>query len=518
MKKIISKLFIGAIILLMAACSDDAFTSKYADPSKTSTASCEKLMTGVFYSGREYTYNSYWRIFTWDYSAISRYAQTLGTLNSDGRYQFSDSYASDRWNNFYNVLSQYRVLEDVYNKLSTEDKPNYEVFVLLSRIYVYDHLTQIADCWGDVPFTEAGYLSLTGDVATSNPAYDKAETIYSTVMTDLKSINTKLAGMTSLSSLTTSYLKAQDFINGGNLTLWRKYCNSLRFRVATRVADNGALTTDARAAIKEMLQDPSTYPMVDSNAENIKVVPDMDGFLYGEQYRNGWETWAGELNRASKAMVDALQGDSRMDIMFDKNKDGNYVGVDPHTDYATQDKEFTTGTYYCAYDSATFSRNAKMPGIIMSAAEVALHKANAYNKGYATGDASTAFVNGVVLSTEMYYNINALTTYRPVTPAPAESLVRSFATAKWTSASNKDEAIAVQTWLNFGFLNSTQAWSEVRRTGYPVLYFPTDNSSSTCPNVPVRLRYPPSERNSNTANYNTYKAKDNYTTKMFWAK
>ena len=383
---------------------------------------------------------------------------------------------------------------------------------------MYDHLIQVANCWGDVPFTKAGYLSITGDVTTSNPSYDTAESIYSTVMTDLKAINTKLAGMTSLSSLTTSYLKAQDFINGGNLTLWRKYINSLRLRVATTVADNGTLTTEARAAIKEILDNPATYPLVETNSDNIKVVPDNDGFNYGEQYRNGWETWIGELNRASKAMVDALQGDSRLEIMFDKNKDGNYVGVDTHTDFATQSTLFESGTHYSAYDSATFSRNLKLPGIIVSAAEVALHKANAYNKGYATGDAKAAFINGIVLSTELYYSINALTSYRTPTAAPATSAVQAFATTKWNAATNKDEAIATQTWLNFGFLNSTQAWTEVRRTGYPVLHFPTDNSSAVCPNVPVRLKYPPSERNSNSANYAAFKNKDNYTTKMFWAK
>ena len=74
----------------------------------------------------------------------------------------------------------------------------------------------------------------------------------------------------------------------------------MRLRVATTVADNGTLTADARAAIREMLTDPSTYPMVDSNSENIKVIPDTDGFNYGQQYQDGWETWIGELNRASK--------------------------------------------------------------------------------------------------------------------------------------------------------------------------------------------------------------------------
>jgi len=100
-------------------------------------------------------------------------------------------------------------------------------------------------------------------------------------------------------------------------------------------------------------------------------------------------------NRASQAMIDALEGDSRLVILFDANSEGNYVGVDTRTDYATQVALFerpNNENYYCSYDTATFSRNRDMPGIIISAAEVALYKASAINKGYASGDAKEAFV------------------------------------------------------------------------------------------------------------------------------
>jgi len=522
MRKILAILFITAMIFSLASCNDVDFTSKYGDPNKTTALTCPRLMTGVFYKGNQYTFNSYWRIFTWDYSGIGRYSQTLGTFNSDSRYQFSDSYYSDRWNNFYSLLAQYRELESTYNKLDDTNKAYNEVYVLLARVFMYDHLIQVADCWGDIPFSKAGFLPVSTDASTATPVYDTAESIYLAVLEDLKTINSSLNLMSSsLSSDVKASLKIQDFINKGDLSLWRKYCNSLRLRVATEVADNGTIKTQAQAAIKEMLNDPTTYPMIDSNTENIKVTPDEDGFKYGNEYQDGWETWVGELNRASQAMVDALLGDARIDVIFDKNSAGNYVGVDTHTDYATQSSYFErprTENYYCSLDSATFNRNRKLPGMIISAAEVAFNKANAYSKGYATGDAKTAFVNGIIFSTQYYYQINATSTYRDPLTAPSTTIVRTFAEAKWNAATNKDEAISTQLWLNFGFLQTTQAWTSVRRTGYPVLYFPVDNSSATVTNVPNRLRYPPSERNLNTTNYNAFKSKDNFTEKMFWAK
>lgn len=520
MRKFFSILLLTAILYSLASCSDSDFTSKYADPSQTTTVTCPRLMTGVFYTGKGYTFNSYWRIFTWDYYGIARYSQTLGFLNEENRYEFSDSYYGDRWNNFYSVLAQYRALETLYNSLSDENKALNLAYVLCARIFLYDHLIQVADCWGSIPFSVAGYLPSSGNMTDATPTYDTAESVYQTVLNDLKTINDSLISIQSSSSISAikTGMAAQDFINGGSLSKWQKYCNSLRLRVATEVADNGSLKTTAQAAIKEMLDNPATYPMVDLNSENIKVVPDEDGFNYGSEYKDGWETWTGQLNRASKAMVDALNNDPRIDVIFDKNASGNYVGVDPSTDYATQDLYFNAGNYYSSYDSATFSRNTSLPGIIISAAEVALCKANAYNKGYADGDAQTEFINGIKLSTEFYYGINALSSYRTALTMPSTDSLETFAKAKWAASTDKDELISTQLWLNFGFLQTTQAWTVYRRTGYPNLYFMTDNSSSTVPNVPVRLRYPSSEKNYNYTNYSAYSSDDNFTSKMFWAK
>lgn len=521
MRKIFSILLLAAVVLSIASCSKSDLTDKYADPGQTTQVTCPRLMSGVFYSGKGYTFNSYWRIFTWDYSGIARYSQTLGFLNNDGRYTFSDSYYGDRWNNFYTVLAQYRTLETIYSKLTDSDKSLNMAYLLCARIFLYDHLIQVADCWGAVPFSKAGYLPSTGVMTDATSTYDSDESIYESVLSDLKAVNASLIQVqaSSFISTITSGLSSQDFINKGDLTKWRKYCNSLRLRVATEVADKGSLAAKGQAAIKEILADPTTYPLVESNAENIKVVPDQDGFNYASEYRDGWETWTGQLNRASKAMVDALSGDPRIDVIFDKNGSGNYVGVDPTTDFATQSSRFDAGNYYSSYDSATFSRNKNLPGIIISAAEVAFYKANAYNKAYATGgDAKAAFIKGMELSTEFYFGINALSSYRTPIAAPSTATVDAVAEAKWNAVTNKDEAISTQLWLNFGFLQTTQAWTAVRRTGYPVLYFPTDNTSSTVKDVPVRLRYPSTEKSYNNANYSAYSSVDNFTSKMFWAK
>ena len=59
--------------------------------------------------------------------------------------------------------------------------------------------------------------------------------------------------------------------------------------------------------------------------------------------------------------------------------------------------------------------------------------------------------------------------------APTDEEIADFADAKWndTAYTDKLDAIITQKWLHFGFLVSREAWSDIRRTGYPSgLVFP----------------------------------------------
>lgn len=545
MKKIFSLLLGFAMMYNFTACSDDEYTDKYSDPSKTATATCERLMTGVFYTGAQYTYNSYWRQYTWDNVVAGKFAQTFGFANSEGsRYALSDSYANDRWGNFYNTLTQFRVLQDVYGKLSDEDKKTYRIFYIVSEVFIYDHLAQIIDIFGDVPFAEAGYLVVTGgDVANSYPAYESATSLYTMILDNLGDLYQEMYSLNgNLSSLTTTYLAAHDLINGGSLTKWMKYCNSLRLRLATRIASQGTLSSKGQGVISEILS--GNLPLVNELKENILVLSDNTdvsstddpaGLNYGDAFRNGFITHS----RASQAMLDVMltkdalkQNDPRLEIMYSKNAQGEYRGYSTHERYADQQANAELAEkvrVYSRIDSTTviYNRNLKSP--IITAAEVYFLKAEAYQKGWASGDAKSAFVSGMLESVKFYYNQNndALNTElssSPVrkVPMPAESDVIAYAEATWDAATNKEEVIITQKWLNFGYFQAFQAWNEVRRTGYPELYFAEDQTAQTLKTPPNRAAYPSTERSYNRTNYQAQIATmpdgDSYYTKIFWAK
>lgn len=538
MKKIYLTLAMVATLGMFSSCSDDDYTSKYTDPSKTSTASCDKLMTGVFLAGKQYTFNTYWRMYTWDNGIIGKYAQTIGFVNNPGSmYSAQDSYVNDRWSNFYTILAQYRTLQDVYSKESATSQADDKIFLDLSEVFLYDHLTQIIDIWGDVPFSTAGNLSLTGDVKGSRASYDDAKTLYTDVLKRLGELATDIQSLSgNLSPITSAALPSQDYINKGDLTRWVKYCNDLRLRLAVRVASQGDLASTGRAAIAEILN--SNASLSTTFDDNISLVGDngsTDEFNFSDAIRDGYK----DHSRASQQMLDVLQtsknasvgqDDYRLPIMYSKNSKGEYKGLSPREDYGDQETNVSFNEaqrVYSRIDSTTVIYNQYLRQPIITTAEVDFLRAECYLNGWANGGesaAKAAFINGVVNSTKYYFDCNAASesSYGFKGTEPAEADVRAYAEKLWNAEPNKLKVIIEQKWLNFGFLQPSQAWNEVRRTGYPELYFQTDNTAQIVKEVPVRVQYPGSERSYNTDNYNAELQKmggsDSYYIKLFWAK
>src|SRR5690606_5638171 len=101
---------------------------------------------------------------------------------------------------------------------------------------LYDHTQRVVDLHGDMPFSEAGRLSQNGgDYLGSLAGYDSAQSIYTTMLDDLQSFSNELNSI-NVSAGTQVSFETQDFVNNGSLILWKKYCNSLRLRMLTRVS------------------------------------------------------------------------------------------------------------------------------------------------------------------------------------------------------------------------------------------------------------------------------------------
>jgi hypothetical protein len=100
------------------------------------------------------------------------------------------------------------------------------------------------------------------------------------------------------------------------------------------------------------------------------------------------------------------------------------------------------------------------------------------------------------------------------TVAATALLTSKKSEADWTASPDKFKAIWLQKWLAFANFEGLEAWSEVRRTNYPVI--PRSLSAASTATPPVRLFYPNTEVGSNKANIDAVGPIDVFTTRLFW--
>jgi hypothetical protein len=523
MKRIL--FFMTGLLLAMSACTTDDFEESYADPSKISTSSVEKQFAGFLAANREYVVPSYWNYFVVLRTTVNRYTQAVGWVNSTAQYVPGAGLITNRWDNYYALLAQFRELEKIYAQLPEAEQADKRIFMIAAKIYLYDHTQKVVDLHGDIPFSEAGMLSANGgDYQASLPAFDDAETIYTTMLDDLKAFASELNAIAVPVAIQTGFA-TQDFVNDGDLDKWRKYCNSLRLRMLTRVSEAAAFQSRADSEIAAILADPSAFPLVTDNADNIRIdIQDLNSAINSTGFRTGLEDWNGNI--AGKAMIDQMLGtsDPRLRVLFEPgaNAGGVYNGLDPLL--ATSDQQqLVDGGTIAIYNRSTLSRNQFFPGILITAAEVNFLIAEYYLKAGNDGAAETAYNNGIEASVEQYYQIRSVSndnTAGNVAPVTDGEIVsyQNEPGVSWSNAADMDEKIrrlAVQKWLHFNVVQPIEGWAEVRRLDLPNLTFQVDNSNAQ-ELPPYRWLYAQSENTYNTANYNVVRGNDNLTTRIFW--
>ncbi len=503
---------VASFALIFNSCKKDDLETLYPNPGQSSTASVENFLTGVLTSGNQVILPLYWRFFVVEQPTLGHYTHTMGWVNSKDQFIPPAAAMDWRWNAFYGTVTQFRVMESLYNKLEASAQEEYKIFMLAAKIFFYDQTQQTVDLFGDIPWTEAGKVRQIGNLDESLPAYDEAKTIYTTMLADLKVIADELSTI-SVPAFYADLFKKKDYLNHGDIVMWQKYCNSLRLRLLLRASD--VIPT---AEIGEILGNPTKYPVIESNSDATMLDEPGPDLWAGEEIRSAMETW-GQYDIAPYAMVKNMldNADPRLAITFDPNKNGEYVGMNPLENESVQSQKLADGLV-ARYDTATFTQNNYFPGFIMTAAEVSFMKAEAYLKGYASGDAKAAYETGIDQSIDLYFNINSTADFRAASPRPTATEISAYKAApgvSWAANTDKIALIATQKWINTGLAEMPQTWAEYRRLDKPSFVHPEDaTSQQKVP--PVRWLYPVTEKDLNGANYDKVKAQSDLNNKVFW--
>lgn len=524
MKKFIILITIG-LSVGFTSCQKSEFADSYADPSKISTTTVEKQYAGFLQTSSDYVLPAYWNYFVVLRTTITHYTQAVGFVNATAQYVPGFAGINARWDSYFNFLAQYRELQKVYNGLSADDQAARRIYMITATIYLYDHTQKLVDLHGDIPFSEAGMMSTNGGAyLLSLPKYDDAASIYTKMLDDLKGFADELDGITISTGIQTGF-KNQDFINDGDITKWKRYCNSLRIRLLARVSDVASFQARVASEGAAIMANPVKYPVVTSNNENIQMnVTDLNTPINSSGFRSGLEDWDGNL--AGKAMIDHMiaNGDPRLRAMYQPgdNAAGAYIGLDPMLTSSAQTALVSGGTI-SRYNWSTLTRNQYFPGVLINAAEVSFLVAEALLKGGNAADAKLAYEDGIKKSVEFYYwlrsisNDNSSPTLTPTNATEVNNYIASTG-VNWASATTDAERlalIATQKWIHYSVVQPYESWAEQRRLDAPTFNFEVDNSNAQ-KLPPYRWLYAGSEQTYNTTNYESVRSKDNLTTKIFW--
>lgn len=527
------KLIINISYLLIASmtivgCKKE-LEEKFNNPEQATEANVAGLFTGMLNNDRVAA--KYWNVRTFLTQMPGVYAQTAYIGNGNSIYRQTEDYVQQYWDDFYTtggngsgVLALYRSMETKFNSLSPAEQTVQKNIMQAAKIVLIEQAAKMVDVFGDIPYSDAG--SLPSSNVIKMPKYDDQKALYTTFISDLASISAYFK-----TSTTTSSFSKADILLKGDVNKWARYANSLRLRLLMRISKTDETT--AKTAIMQMLNDQATYPLVDGGNVGayapgnsdilLQPLTNSTSDLHDAFFEGSWYATDYALNTL---MVPA--NDPRIPVIYDafgRTVNGKFVS---NPTYKAMPITFTTAQQeasfadYAVLDSATFLYNQKLPGIIITSSEVNFLKAEAYEKWGSSTDAKTAYDNALRQSVTFYHYLNNLNQgggFKNVT-APASAVVEAWvnsSTATYTgSSAAKLTLIYNQKWLHYGVLQSTEAWSEYRRTGFPVLTFPSIGKLAGFDTPPTRLLYPAKEKTLNNENYQAVASKDTRKTKIFW--
>lgn len=477
----------------------------------------------------------------------SQFMQQLVSINwwdSYGRYQWSDGYSSSYWGIYDSDRGALRDVTTVYDKWQNEQGMEIDWNIArVMRVYAFSKMT---DLYGDVPYTQAGRPA-----EYSYPKYDTQESIYKSMLQELDEAQANLTSGT-------AKMKTADVYFNGDAASWKKFANGLMLRLAMRIADvdkttattyvkkavaNGLLTSnDDNVLLQHSADAPTTNDSCEPFAKIIShedreffisdffvnmlkntndprlsliatVAPYASSGQYTDIQSNTSGTWT--ANDYGDMSFDAQQGMLQGGYSDGPNSQ-YFIGKSPEAQVAGSIwSKFNDATWRADYAKHFSSPNRctyadpTTPTFILTYAQQELLLAEAVVRGMISGDAKTYYENGVKAAFEQFTQFrNGAAAIKVVTDkyGSLAEAANKYLQANPYDASKALEQINTQYYIN-SFGDEYEVFSNWRRSDFPKL---TPNAQAAkdgqCAtnggSIPRRFRYPVSEGQVNTANYN----------------
>jgi hypothetical protein len=381
----------------------------------------------------------------------------------------------------------------------TRDDPQKINQTAIARIWKVWLLHRVTDAWGDVPYSEA-FGGLEGN---RTPTFDPQQEIYADMLSTLQSAASNLdPGITG----DRFRFGDADLIYQDDLAKWRKFANSLRLRLAMRVSE-----VDPELAEQHVSDVLDNQPIMDGNEDSAQRPSTSGGDFVTQNPLSIIASFNDD--RVSEKVVSTLRTyeDPRLpvyaDTIINAPRDTVLFRGLPNGLDAAQLSGVQSFKYSRLGDPL---RAADAPIPILLYPEVKFLEAEAALRGWGPGNARQHYEEGIRASLAMYGITD---------PAIVQQYLQQPEVA-WEEGGSFDaqlEQIITQKWIAI-FTQGFEAWAEYRRTGYPEL-IQIPNPGQTNGNVPSRILYPNTEKNTNAENVRTASQRmggDAMTTDVWW--
>jgi hypothetical protein len=514
MKRLIYINLIFAVLLFSTGCGKGFLTDLATNPNQPSQAPAALILPPILsgYASNVYFSSGTMGLWMGYYNISGNYSTTTNTNT-----YFVNSSGPSNWDNLYSILKN-----AAYIETNSASDPFGAYSVASAKILKCWGFQILVDGYGDVPYSEAFQGS-----ANFFPKYDDGQSIYDSCILQLdNAIN-----MINTADVNSTNLGNNDIMFRGDMSLWAKFANTLKLRFIIRQS-NKISASDATAEIGKTAstgyldQDAMVNPGYINTAgkqspfwASYGVSPGgslvSDGYLY---------------LRGGGASVDFFKNNQDPRLFYTFAKDGSLPNT-PEFSQIDEDASHYHAAYYGDRDAASAGGTNHVVGLgygvmsgfdapvpLFTAAESYFLQAEAAKRGWTGDNAEALYDNGITASFTLLYTLAGKSAAQAVTDA-STYYGKAVDLIGWSASPNKIKAIITQKWAALSGINSFEAWTEYRRTGYPDLAtLPLSKFTPLTTHIPTKLMYPNSEQSNNQENYNAAVAKGNdpQSTKVFW--
>ena len=440
------------------------------------------------------------------------------------------------WDNRYTRMAN---LVTIKNKAIEAGDPGYNAIATTLMVVEF---RELVDMFNNVPYTEA----LQGDENMA-PKYDKGADVYAGLIKDIQGAIDNFGTAIADGTYSAPGLKSSDIMFHGDLKAWQRYAYSIKLSLLMRVSNVQNVASEVAAIADKCL---AMDEMVTANPGYYKASGKMNPTYenWGLSYLDK-ETSAHKQNVPTATFVDALRDNKdprqrgylmpRTDMGDEAGitnyaafglENERYIGV-PYGQMAPAGNEYVSRMGYAALCRTNSTVDGPLADVVvMSGSLVGFYLAEAALRGMIPGGDEKAqeyYEQAVISAMTMFESslqdasIEDYGACPAITGSAAEAaqifLSQDNKAVNWnlmTTDEEKLEAIQLQKWISLFMVDPLEAWSEQRRTDYPVLL--CSNSQTVGNKLIARLPYPNGEKTLNPENHDAEGDVNFYSSLVFW--